>query len=128
MLWASVINPTRRACALHPVKTIDRYAGHSQAVRQDPADGIPVQGRIENATAGADSPEHLSRAALGHLLPAIEGTLRGSLNMLAARQPDLRPLPCLIGLGTQNADTQTAGYKRHLSRLAEASAGALQPC
>jgi len=125
LLWASVINSTRRTCALHPVKTIDRYAGHSQAVRQDPADGIRVQGCIENATAGAGSPEQRSRAALGHLLPAIEGALRGSLNMFAARQPDLRPLPCLIGVGTQNADTQTAGYKRRLSRLAEASAVAL---
>ena len=93
---------------------------------QNAANGIRVQGGIEDAPARADAPEQRPGTALGHLLPVFEGALGASFDMFAAWQADLRPLPRFICLATQNANTQSVGSQSHILDLQRHHFGAAQ--
>jgi hypothetical protein len=67
------------------------------------------RGGVANPVAGADAAEQRSCLPFGGRLPGVEGPDGAGLDMAAARQADLGPLPCLVGLAAPDPELQPAG-------------------
>jgi hypothetical protein len=70
---------------------------------------IRVEGCVADPVAGADTAEERPGAPLRDLLPGAEGEDGTGFDMAAARQPNLGPLPRLVGLAAHDAELQPAG-------------------
>ena len=124
--YAAVMKPTRSACALSRANPSTVSPGHLHAMRQDAAHGIGMQRGVADAVAGADFSKQRPGFASGHRLPGLERPHRAGLNMPSARQADLRPLPCLVGLAAADAQAQPAGDDGDVFDLQRHQFGAAQ--
>jgi len=86
----------------HPVEALERQPGHGDAVRQDSPNGVGVQRLRADAVAGADAAEQRPGLLPRDRLSVVDGAHQACLDVPAARQADLSPLPRRIGLAARD--------------------------
>src|SRR5271157_1204314 len=105
--YASVMKPTRSACALSrskPSRSIPAMPARCARIPR-----VRMQRGLADTAGAADAAEQRAGLSACHRLPRLESPRRAGLGLLAARQADLRPLPRRIGLAARNAQPQSAG-------------------
>ena len=95
----------QRVCA-EPLKALQFQSRHPDAIGQNVAHRVRMQRFVGDAVAGADAAKQRAGFVLCHCLPGFKRAQWAGLDMAAARQADLGPLPCLVGLATGDAQTQ----------------------
>src|SRR5271157_5073939 len=100
------MKPTRSACALSRSKPSSSSPAMRARCARIPR--VRMQRGLADTAGAADAAEQRTGLAARHRLPRLESPRRAGLGVLAARQADLRPLPCRIGLAARNAQPQPA--------------------
>jgi hypothetical protein len=98
-----------------------RQPGHAEPVEQNAAHRVRVQRGAGDPPARADVSKQRSGVPLADGLPLLECSPRAGFDVFAAGQADLprgrpisAPLPFLVGLAVENAQTPTVGVDLHI--------------